>query len=238
MGVLEFFGTLIKNDITSSSIKSNFTEKMNINHLFLDFNSIIHVSSQKILADINSFLQAVLKNLYNHRAVNSVVFTEKFQKYKMDSIQKNINQNSKPEDVIKLFKEHFTDKYLDKLVITLVINTLLHIVKTYCNNKTIQTLLLAIDGVPSKGKMVEQRQRRYMGAITEHYKKLIWSKYQDYLMAQPDYTYLYTGNTIKWSRNKITPGTAFMHKLVNYLRSDKIQEKLLTNRKQMKNHYI
>jgi len=49
MGVLEFFGTLIKNDITSTSIKSNFKEKIVVNHLFLDFNSIIHVSSQKIL---------------------------------------------------------------------------------------------------------------------------------------------------------------------------------------------
>ena len=33
MGVLEFFGTLIKNDITSTSIKINFTEKI-INQSF------------------------------------------------------------------------------------------------------------------------------------------------------------------------------------------------------------
>ena len=233
MGVLELFGTLIKNDITSTSIMSNFADKQNINHLFLDFNSIIHVSSQKILVDVNVFLQLVLKNLYANRAVNNIVFTEKFEKYKMVHIQKKITQNSDPETVIKLFQEHFNDKYMDKLIITLVINTVLHIVRTYCQNKSIQTLLLAIDGVPSKGKMIEQKQRRYLGAITEDYKSKILAKYKDYLLDQPDYTYLATKNSIKWSRNKITPGTAFMNKLVNYLRSDAIQTKLKTNRSSM-----
>ncbi|XWV26002.1 putative 5'-3' exonuclease 20 [Tupanvirus soda lake] len=233
MGVLEFFGTLIKNDITSTSIRSNYTDKMAINHLLLDFNSIVHVSSQKIIADVNIFMQMVLKNLYNHRAVNNVVFTEKFEKYKMQHIQKKINQNSDPIDVIRMFREHFNDKYMDKLIITLVINTLLSIVKTYCQNKTLQTLMIAIDGVPSKGKMVEQKQRRYMGVIFEAINKKIFNKYKDYLKDQTDYVYLATRWSIKWSRNKITPGTAFMHKLVNYLRSDKITNKLRINRPNM-----
>ena len=233
MGVLEFFGTLIKNDVTASSIKSNFTDKMMINHLLLDFNSIIHVSSQKILADVNIFLQLVLKNLFNNRVITNIVFTEKFEKYNMVYIQKKISPNSLPVDVIRMFREHFNEKYMDKLIITLVINTVLNIIKTYCQNKPFQTLMIAIDGVPSKGKMVEQKQRRYMGAIIEAYKKKLLIKYQDYLKEQDDYIYLATKWSIKWSRNKITPGTAFMHKLVNYLRSDKITNKLKTNRPNM-----
>lgn len=233
MGVLEFFGTLIKNDITATSIRSDFRDKLPVNHLFLDFNSIIHVSSQKITADVNIFLQLVLKNLYNHRAINNDIFTEIFQKYKMQHIQAKINQNTKPEDVVTMFKQHFTDKYLDTLIITLVINSVLHIVRTYCQNKTIKTLLLAIDGVPSKGKMVEQKQRRYMGAIIEEYKKKLLSKYKDYLLGQQDYTYMAIKDGVKWNRNKITPGTAFMHKLVNYLLSEKIQSKMKTNRPEL-----
>jgi 5'-3' exonuclease len=233
MGVLEFFGTLMKNDITSTSINLNFKEKMAINHLLLDFNSIIHTSSQRILADVNIFLQMVLKSLYANRSINNLIFTENFEKYKMQDIQKKINQNSSPTDVIRMFEEHFNDKYMDKLIITLVINTLLSIVKIYCQNKAIRTLMIAIDGVPSKGKMVEQKQRRYLGAITEEYSRKIFNSYADYLKEQPDYTYLANRYSIKWSRNKITPGTAFMHKMVNYLRSDKITAKLKVNRPDM-----
>lgn len=233
MGVLEFFGTLIKNDITATSIRSNFAEKLPVNHLLVDFNSIIHVSSQKIITDVNVFLQLILKSLYNKRSTNSIVFVEKFEKYKMQHIQKKITQNSRPEDVIEMFHDHFDDKYMDKLIITLVINTVLQLIRTFTQNKSIQTLMLAIDDVPSKGKMVEQKQRRYLGAIIEEYKKKIFNKYKEYLLGLDDYVYLSTRDNIKWSRNKITPGTAFMHKLVNYLKSDKIQTKLKTNRPDM-----
>lgn len=233
MGVLEFFGTLIKNDITATSIRSNFTDKMIINHLLMDFNSLIHTASQRIILEVNVFLQMVLKNLYHGRSTNSMVLNEKFEKYKMQHVQKQINQNTPAENVIKLFHEHFDDKYMDKLIITLVINTILHIIRTYCDNKSIQTIMFAIDGVPSKGKMVEQKQRRYMGAITEDYKKKILHKYKGYLSEQEDYIYLATKNAIRWSRNKITPGTAFMDKLVNYLNNDKIRAKFKTNRPNM-----
>ena len=250
MGVLEFFGTLIKNDITATSIKSNFSAKMNVNHLLLDFNSIIHVSSMKILSDINTFLQIVLRTLYAGRSIMHSSLTEQFEKYNMTDIQIDIdnkinsNKNSNkinntnididPRDVIMMFWDHFDDQNLDKLIITNVINTVLQIIRTFCQNKNIETLMLAIDGVPSKGKLVEQKQRRYLGAIVEQYKKKILAKYKKYLLNQPDYAYLAVRGNVKWSRNKITPGTAFMHKLVTYLRSEKIQAKFKVNRPNMK----
>uniref|UniRef100_A0A6C0LQT8 Xrn1 N-terminal domain-containing protein n=1 Tax=viral metagenome TaxID=1070528 RepID=A0A6C0LQT8_9ZZZZ len=230
MGVLEFFGTLIKNDITSSSIKIDSKQKMAINHLLLDFNSIIHVSSQKTIQDVNTFMKTVLKILYQHRPINNTIINEYFKKYKMENIQKMINQDSDPIDVINLFHDHFSEKELDKLIITMVINTVLFIIRTFCDNKSIETLLIAIDGVPSKGKMIEQKQRRYMGSIISEYHKKIMHKYKDYLIKQPDNVYLIEKMAIKWNRNKITPGTFFMHKLVNYFRSNKIQEKIKVNR--------
>ena len=233
MGVLEFFGTLLRNDITSSSITSDYKEKRDVNHLLLDFNSIIHVASQKIIADVNGFMQAVLRNLYQTRSLHTADLNELFTKYKMRDIQKTLNNDSDPVEIINLFQDHFTDKFMDRLVITLVINTLLSIIRTYCKSESIKTLLIAIDGVPSKGKMVEQKQRRYLGAITEEYKRRILIDYKEYLQNQQDYTYMSTKNSIKWSRNKITPGTAFMNKLVVYLRSDNIQDLLKTNRPNM-----
>lgn len=233
MGILEFFGTLIKNDITSTSIQPEFRKKMPVNHLLIDFNSIIHVSSQKILVEVNVFMEMVLKNIYQERDVNNPLFTETFAKYGMESIQKKINRNTPPEMIVKLFHEHFDDKYMDKLIITLVINTVLSIIRTYCQNDQLKLLMLAIDGVPSKGKMVEQRQRRYIGAIMEEYKKKILDQYRDYLLEQKNYVYLATKDSIKWPRNKITPGTAFMHKLVSYLKSEKINARFKTKRETM-----
>lgn len=233
MGIAEYFNTLVRNDITYTSIKSNYLQKMLVNHLFIDFNSIIHVSGQKIIAEIDIFLQMVLKNLYQERTLSNMVFTEKFKKYRMVDIQSKINKDTDPNEVVALFHEHFTVKVLDKLIITLVINTLLGIIRTYCQNNEIKTLLLAIDGVPSKSKMLEQKQRRYMSTIIIEYKKKILHEYKDYLLEQEDYIYIALKNGIKWSRGKITPGTAFMHKLVGYLKSESIQTKIKTNRSQM-----
>lgn len=230
MGVLEFFGTLIKNDITASSIKNNFKDKMTINHFLLDFNSIAHVSSQKVIADVNGFMQAVLSNIYNGRPINTEILNSRFEKYGMTDLQKKISEQTDPVDIIRIFRLHFNDKFMDKLIITLIIKTLLILVKTYCDDKSLRTLMIAIDGVPSKGKMVEQKQRRYLGAITEAYKRKILHKYRDYLKDQPDFVYASTRWSVKWSRNKITPGTAFMNKMVNYLNSDSIVQKIKRNR--------
>lgn len=179
-------------------------------------------------------MRIVLKNLYLGHGVNSVKFTELFTKYKMDKIQPKIKPGVEPNFVINLFRDHFDDKYMDKLVIGRVISTILHILRTYCVDKRIKTLYIAIDGVPSKQKMVEQKQRRYMGSITEEYKKKILKSYKEYLLKQPDNIYLMEKFQIKWSKGKISPGTALMDKLSSYLHSKDIQSKMLANRPNMK----
>ena len=117
MGVLEFFSTLVRTDITSSAIKKNFKEKLKIDYLMIDFNSIIHVSSQNIVSEINSFMRTILKNLYTGHSVGLVRLTELFTKYKMTNIQSKIKPGTEPNIVIDLFKSHFDDAYLDKLII-------------------------------------------------------------------------------------------------------------------------
>lgn len=230
MGVLELFATLLRNEVTASSIKTNYREKTPVNHLLIDFNSIIHVSSRKITVEVNMFMQMVLKNLFNKRAITNPVLIEQFEKYKMTDIQSKITQDTDPNQVVKLFKDHFNDKYMDELVIVHVINTVLGLIKKFCQNLTLYTLMLAIDGVPSKGKMVEQKQRRYMGAIVEAYKKKLLAKYTDYLKNQDGYVYQATRHSIEWNKNKITPGTGFMDLLVRYLRSRNIEAKFKFNR--------
>ena len=226
MGVLEFFGTLLKNGITSTSIKPDVKDKMMINHLFLDFNSIIHVSGQKIVSEVNAFFKMALKKTNNADVVNNDEYQQNLTKYKMES---DLSEEKDPEKVIEIFHEHFTNKLLDKLIIILVIKTILKILKTYCDGRALKTLMFAIDGVPSKGKMTEQKHRRYMGAITELYKKKLLIKYRDYLKANNNY--LAAKYEIKWNRNKITPGTAFMHKLVIALNRDETVNKFKSEKR-------
>ena len=233
MGVLEYFGTLLRNGVTSSAIKSDYKQKTVVHHLLLDFNSIIHVASQGVLSELKTFLSNILKTSYQKRAFDGEYMTEQFDKYKMRDFQKEITKDMAPEKIIKLFQKYFNVEYLDKLIIVTTINALLHIIRTYCENNSIKTIMIAIDGVPSKGKLMEQKQRRFVGAISEQYAKKIRNQYKDYLLKQENYAYLSTGHNIKWTRNKIMPGTAFMRKLSAYLRCDEVQKKLKTNRGQV-----
>jgi 5'-3' exonuclease len=232
MGVLEFFGTLIRNGVTASSITPFFKQKMDIDHLFIDFNSIIHNSNQFIITEINEFMKNVLKNAYEGTKLNTDYLNEMFDKYGMKEDQKKIINNSSPKNIVRHFVNHFNYKYVDYLIIKHVFFTLKSILSTFCKNKTIKTLMIAIDGVPSKGKMIEQKQRRYMSAIIECYKKKIFDKYEKYLCEQPDYVYYSTKYSILGNRNKITPGTGFMNRMVKFLR-EKASKKLTKNRPNM-----
>ena len=232
MGILEFYNSIQKHKSISSAITPNFLKKMDIHHFLLDFNSIIYGSMHSIVSEVNSFMQNVLKYLYQKKSINNKLFDELFSKYDMKDIQSKILLDSEPMDVIHLFHNHFNDHRLDKMIIVSVINTVFHLIRTYCHNDSIKTLMLALDGVPSKGKMIEQKQRRYLTAITDEYKKKILHKYKDYLSEQDNYVYLAKKHPITWV-TKMTPGTLFMDKLSKYLKSDSIQKKFKINRSQM-----
>lgn len=74
----------------------------------------------------------------------------------------------------------------------------------------IKLLYIGLDGVPSKSKMIEQRHRRYMGEYFNIMKKKI------------------TGESEKWSKNNISPGTKFMHQLSLELKSKSFYQKIKT----------
>src|SRR5437867_1375629 len=91
MGLRELFSTLMRTDVTSNSNKINAKERKRINHLLLDFNSIIHVSSQTVISEINFFMKQVMKNLFLNRSLSSPEMIDSFNKYKMNDILKKIN---------------------------------------------------------------------------------------------------------------------------------------------------
>jgi 5'-3' exonuclease len=92
----------------------------------------------------------------------------------------------------------------DDVIIDYVKKQLKFMLVNNFNPEILETIYIGIDGVASKSKMLEQRQRRYMGHYYNIMKSKLAKKYNQQLED-------------KWSKNNITPGTKFMHKLSNEL---------------------
>jgi 5'-3' exonuclease len=244
MGVLEFFGTLIKNGITASAIIPACHTKTPIDHFLIDFNSIIHVSGEKINLDLNIFLRLVMKTVYQKQPIKGFIFDEFFEKYNLLKLKEELTLSLPlqlqltPTKVLELFSKHLNGNKLDELVITQVIKDYFMLLKKFLIRDKLKTILIAIDGVPSKGKMIEQKHRRYMGAIITDYKSKLTQKYKSYLESQPNYLYIIEENPIQWSRNKITPGTSFMHKMVKNLSHTNMKKKLFKYFPNLKSYIV
>ena len=233
MGVLEFFGTLVKSNVTSSAIRSDYRSKTEVNHLLIDFNSMIYGALSEVTGSINGLMDEVLTRRFEHKTLKVERILDTFDRYKMSHLVSELDKADGGR-VAQIFQEHFTDRYLDNLIISAVVNTLLSMLNTYTHQKALRTLFIAIDGVPSKGKMVEQKQRRYMGSVMHDYEGKILESYKTYLEKLPNYAWSSASSHVGWNRGKITPGTVFMHRLALYLRSETIVAKIKRDRPNLK----
>lgn len=166
MGIEKFFSTVNRNfDVTKSYDLNNQIdiEQINSQYFFLDFNSIIHHTSSKLIAELNS------KNHINNEYSNLT----------LDDI----------ELMIIIEVNHFMIRLLERI-----------------NLKNLKLVYVALDGVPSFAKILEQKKRRFMGDLVEK----ILDKYS---------------LPLNWSKNNISPGTLFMKKIHKYLSNIKLVTK-------------
>ncbi len=217
MGIIEFFGTLVRNTITSNAIKTDFNKQIEINHFLIDFNSMVHTSSKKIIDEINSIFSIYLRSIYNKKKLNLSLI----QKY---NVELKIKKDLEVHEFITEFHDKFNGDKLDELIIKETITQLYDLFNTFLKKDNLHTILLAIDGVPSKGKLIEQKQRRYMAEITFEYKKQLFKQNKDYLKSLPNYEYYLEKYPITWWKTNITPGTNFMDKLYNTLNSSQVKK--------------
>ena len=176
MGIPKLFMTINKNNITSNAIKENIKDNIDHKHFFIDYNSIIHTTSQKFINSLNE------------------------SKKKVENI--------------------------DDIIIDLCVEEINILIKTFSESK-LDLLYIAIDGVPSMGKMIEQKKRRYMNTIINEYKKILKEKYKNELQKSflPNKMNRYDYKEISFDKNKISPGTDFMKKLTKKLKSSKFNTK-------------
>ena len=219
MGIERFFSSIEENQITN--LESQFTtkhdSKLVCKNFFIDFNSIIHTTSFEIVSKLNYILYKIIDN-----KVNSKV------EYEIEKLTDNIKliQDTKFKNIsAKDFSDVFTNAVINEIVINKVIKYTLNILEEYLVKNELEFLYIAIDGVPSKAKMMEQRKRRFMGNILSDVKKLIFNKYTKELQKDKK-RFLYENLKMGWNKNQIGPGTEFMDQLYEELISDNFKLKV------------
>merc|ERR1712227_303862 len=163
--------------------------------LYLDFNSLIHNISQDIIGKINNGDVSFLIELEN-------IFRDELNlEKKGDQIEYNKNN-------------------LDIIIIYYLIDFLEHKMKI----TQADFVYISIDGVPSVGKMTEQRQRKFMGKFEKFFKKKRLEEMEEERMKKQDTNFQNISNTnsssqnVSWDKTNISPGTSFMKTLEEILK--------------------
>ena len=193
MGIESFFSSIQQNNIINKTgTIQEIIKKIKCDFFGIDFNSIIHVTSQKLVRDINIVIFNLLK------------YDEKNLPNRINNIIEFYNLPNTLKEIKKID--------IDKLVLREVIKTFKNILSNLVDPELIKTLYIGVDGVPGKGKIIEQKKRRYLGTMVGIFKQQI---YQDHLeeIKKHRLRYQYEQNKISWNKNKITPGTFFMNDL-------------------------
>ena len=238
MGILSFYGSVL-NASKTSAISPNYSKIISgSNHLMIDFNSIIHVECVRYVECMNNVMKSALSFMYINDSKKRGIttgeppiysmdqITSLERTYKMNGLVDAIHNGDDPMNIINIFSNTFTGEFLDAAICGIVIDTVVELAKKYMDPNTFKTLMIAVDGVPSKGKMLEQRKRRYMGGVISGYSKILLEKHKDDLVKRPYYIYLAHKHAISWNRNKITPGTEFMELLSRHLEGGLLRKKM------------
>ena len=193
MGIPGFFSSISKN----YNIGISSSQKIMNPNIYIDFNSLVYTAKYIVQDLLLNYVKSILKLDYKTDSDFS----------KIPSSLKDALTN--PESLNKDAIESMRDQMIFTTIGTLLSNILIQTVDP--------KVLLYIDGVPFIGKMIEQRKRALLSGLIVRGKELIIEN------TKPDKITLYISNIIEplisLDKNVIKPGTFFMNKLSNWLRS-------------------
>ena len=140
MGIQKFFSSISK-----SSFVKNFdkNKKISTEYFYIDFNSIIHVKSAEVISNLNYLLWKIIKKK-----------TDDGKLLKFIKLY-DIKIGNSLEDFLKNVNKDKIDKIIINEVIKYVQN---HLLQEMIDSEKLKYFYIAIDGVPSKAKMVEQKK--------------------------------------------------------------------------------
>ena len=218
MGIERFFNSLIKNEsIKKNGIVMGLTQKINTEFLYLDFNSIIYNITSKVEKDLNYLLYSL------------ILLSDNKLKYKLDihtielCKQYNYDMEKSSKNHIEYYKTFFSQELIDQITINMIKENIVHITTQLIVPEKLKLLYISIDGVPTMGKIIEQKKRRYNGYILTRLKKKIFQKYEKDL---PKNRQIYEENKKHFDRSKIISWTNFIKNIVESLTSEEFKTQL------------
>jgi hypothetical protein len=159
------------------------------NHLYFDMNFIIYNSISNIEVDINNIYMLLFALPYTDINVIENKLNIIFNSFHWDKIIKSNNicfqdilDGDNITNILDRFKK-IIDTYINDLLYWNIYNSLL---KSITNNHVIQfiqTINLFFDGIPTFGKIVEQRRRRMKYYIDSKNRKKLFKKHFDTILS-------------------------------------------------------
>lgn len=176
------------NSITEyTSRKSDISNKISGNRVYMDFISIVYKIQDTVINEINYLLFTFIlmkDRLLDNNELKSDKLKDIINKYKSiipryPELEKHIN-NSQEITIDDVYIQKFIDsvKYIGNLNEYIYISVVGFIIDMLANKLSdVEYILIAFDGIPSYGKIQEQRQRRYMRQALIEFHTMIKNEY-------------------------------------------------------------
>lgn len=211
MGIEKFFNSIAKNETVrlADGITLGLKTKIDSEYVYIDFNSIIYTIATEIESELNYLLYEVILS-------NGSAITDDHAKTIAELWEYAI-----PTATIQSYKEHFTNELIDDNALNRVKTYIVNLVENILVSGSIKRIMIALDGIPTMSKMIEQKKRRYMGYVSSVFKHQIFDKYIAGDLLDGLRT-TYEHNKISYDRGRIISWSNFMTRVKNLLVSDSL----------------
>jgi 5'-3' exonuclease len=223
MGIESFISSIENNQIINidKSFAHKLDNKLKTNHFYIDFNSVVYNVSSVIIDDINYAILCIIRNNIDDIAKKTI------DKY-------HLKYNDK---MTYIDFYNTTSIVIHDIVIKNVCKYIINLIANSFETNYIELIYVAIDGVPSKSKMMEQKRRRYMEVIIKGVQSKLFSEYE-HIFDNNEYRLLYEKYKFSFTKSDITPGTKFMENLANALKNDLFKKQIHNMCKNLKTYYV
>lgn len=206
MGIEGFFKTLEKRKDEETGIITNFN-KTDAEYLYIDFNSIVHNISVVSDTDLRFILAYIVysKSIKNSNSIKEKIkqIAQKWE-YDLDTA------------TIENYKSYFTSELVDNYTRKFIKEHIINLLDRYLDSRYLKKIFLSMDGVPNMGKIIEQKQRKYMGYVSTGLNKKIFEKHIELRDISKE-RILFEETRIRFDRGKIVTWSNFMKKLEDEL---------------------
>uniref|UniRef100_A0A6C0ECE8 Xrn1 N-terminal domain-containing protein n=1 Tax=viral metagenome TaxID=1070528 RepID=A0A6C0ECE8_9ZZZZ len=198
MGIEKFFNSIAKNKTirVGDGIKLGLENKIDYENVYIDFNSIIYNIATNIEVDLNYLLYEIIVS--DGKTVDKTAL-EIAEKWNYDIKKASVES----------YKQYFSGDFIDMKVLDMTVTYISNLCENILNPVFIKSIYIAVDGIPTMSKILEQKRRRYAGYIVSSLKKKI---YEENVKKNnfDAYRLIYEQNKMSYDRGKIVQWSQVM----------------------------